>query len=119
MTDVSLLMVLLAAGKGVRMRSDLPKVLHPIGGRPMLAHTLATAQAAGARRLALVVGPDAERVRSEAKRLAPEVEIFEQPTQDGTADAVLAARSALDTTCATCWSCSPILRSSKQTPFAN
>lgn len=96
MTDVSLLMVLLAAGKGVRMRSDVPKVLHPIGGQPMLGHTLATAQAAGAHRLALVVGPGAERVRSEAKRLAPEVEIFEQPTQAGTADAVLAARPVLD-----------------------
>lgn len=96
MTETSLLIVLLAAGKGVRMRSDLPKVLHPIGGRPMLGHTLATAQAAGAGRLALVVGPEAGPVRAEAARIAPDIEIFEQPIQAGTGDAVLAARAALE-----------------------
>ena len=42
------LIIVLAAGKGVRMRSDLPKVLHRIGGRSMLAHVLATALEAGA-----------------------------------------------------------------------
>ena len=96
MTETSLLIVLLAAGKGVRMRSDLPKVLHCIGGRPMLGHTLATAQAAGAGRLALVVGPEAGPVRAEAARIAPDIEIFEQPIQAGTGDAVLAARAALE-----------------------
>ena len=96
MTENPLLIVLLAAGKGVRMRSDLPKVLHPIGGRPMLAHTVATAQAAGASRLALVVGPGAGPVRAEAARIAPNTEIFEQPVQAGTGDAVLAARAALE-----------------------
>ena len=96
MTETSLLIVLLAAGKGVRMRSDLPKVLHGIGGRPMLGHTLATAQAAGAGRLALVVGPEAGPVRAEAARIAPDIEIFEQPVQAGTGDAVLAARAALE-----------------------
>lgn len=96
MTDASLLIVLLAAGKGVRMRSDLPKVLHAIGSRPILSHTLATAQAAGAARLALVVGTEADAVRAEAQRIAPAVEIFEQPTQKGTGNAVLAARAALD-----------------------
>ena len=40
MNDIPLLTILLAAGKGVRMRSDLPKVLHPIGGQSMLAHVL-------------------------------------------------------------------------------
>ena len=52
-----LLIVVLAAGKGVRMRSDKPKVLHAIAGRSMLGHTLATALAAGASRLAVVVAP--------------------------------------------------------------
>ena len=96
MIDTSLLIVALAAGKGVRMRSNLPKVLHPVGGRSMLAHVLATAQSAGASRLALVVGPDVAAVRVEAMRVAPHIEIFEQPHQAGTADAVLAARVALD-----------------------
>lgn len=44
----SLLTITLAAGKGERMRSELPKVLHRIGGRSMLAHVLAAAQSAGA-----------------------------------------------------------------------
>jgi bifunctional UDP-N-acetylglucosamine pyrophosphorylase/glucosamine-1-phosphate N-acetyltransferase len=96
MTDGSPLFVLLAAGKGVRMRSQLPKVLHPIGGRPMLAHVVATAQAAGARKLALVVAPGADLARAEAARAAPGVEVFEQPAQAGTADAVLAARPVLE-----------------------
>jgi bifunctional UDP-N-acetylglucosamine pyrophosphorylase/glucosamine-1-phosphate N-acetyltransferase len=90
---------MLAAGKGVRMRSRLPKVLHPIGGRSMLAHVLATATSAGASRLALVVGPGAAAkespVRAEAVRAAPAIEMFEQPSQAGTADAVLAAGEAL------------------------
>ena len=90
------LIIVLAAGKGVRMRSDLPKVLHRIGGRSMLAHVLATAQEAGAGRLALVVGPGMEAVRAEAKAVAPDIEIFEQANQAGTADAVLAARPALE-----------------------
>ena len=96
MTDTPLLIVALAAGKGVRMRSDLPKVLHPIGGRSMLAHVLATAQAAGAQRLALVVGPGAARVRTEAATVAPSIETFEQPVPAGTGSAVLASRPALE-----------------------
>ena len=96
MAESPLLIVILAAGKGVRMRSVRPKVLHPIGGRSMLAHALDVARSAGAGRLALVVGPGAEEVRAEAKRLAPDIEIFEQPVQAGTANAVLAARAALE-----------------------
>ena len=95
-SEASLLTVLLAAGKGVRMRSALPKVLHPVGGRSMLGHALAAAQAAGARRVALVVAPETDRVALEAKRLAPNIEIFEQSVQAGTAHAVLAARAALE-----------------------
>ncbi|HJU30224.1 MAG TPA: bifunctional UDP-N-acetylglucosamine diphosphorylase/glucosamine-1-phosphate N-acetyltransferase GlmU, partial [Hyphomicrobiaceae bacterium] len=91
-----LLTVILAAGKGVRMRSSLPKVLHAIAGRSMLGHALATARSAGAARIALVVAPGMDLVRDEALRLAAGVEIFEQPTQAGTAHAVLAARPALE-----------------------
>jgi bifunctional UDP-N-acetylglucosamine pyrophosphorylase/glucosamine-1-phosphate N-acetyltransferase len=96
MTDQPLLIVILAAGKGVRMRSALPKVLHRIAGLSMLGHVLTTARAAGATRLALVVGPGMDAVRVEANKLAPGIEIFEQTNQAGTADAVLAARPALE-----------------------
>ncbi|MET0192068.1 MAG: NTP transferase domain-containing protein, partial [Hyphomicrobiaceae bacterium] len=90
------LIIVLAAGKGVRMRSDLPKVLHRIGGRSMLAHVLTTALEAGASRLALVVAPGMEAVRAEAEAAAPGIDVFEQTRQAGTADAVLAARSAIE-----------------------
>ena len=96
MTELPLLIVVLAAGKGVRMRSEIPKVLHAIAGRSMLAHVLAGARAAGAARLALVVAPGMEAVRAEAAKVAPGIDIFEQATQAGTGHAVLAARPALE-----------------------
>jgi bifunctional UDP-N-acetylglucosamine pyrophosphorylase/glucosamine-1-phosphate N-acetyltransferase len=99
MSQQPLLIIVLAAGKGVRMRSDLPKVLHSIGGRSMLGHVLATARQAGATRLALVVGPGMESVRAEATKAAAGIEIFEQASQAGTGDAVLAARPALENHC--------------------
>jgi bifunctional UDP-N-acetylglucosamine pyrophosphorylase/glucosamine-1-phosphate N-acetyltransferase len=95
MVHSPLLVVVLAAGKGVRMRSDLPKVLHPIGGRSMLAHLLATVGQLGAQRIAVVVGPGMDGVRAETARVAPGAEVFEQAEQLGTAHAVLAARAAL------------------------
>jgi bifunctional UDP-N-acetylglucosamine pyrophosphorylase/glucosamine-1-phosphate N-acetyltransferase len=91
-----LLIVVLAAGKGVRMRSSLPKVLHGIAGRSMLAHALATARLAGAASLAVVVAPGMEAVRAEAERIAPGIEVFEQAQQAGTGDALLSARPALE-----------------------
>jgi bifunctional UDP-N-acetylglucosamine pyrophosphorylase/glucosamine-1-phosphate N-acetyltransferase len=96
MTDQPLLIVVLAAGKGVRMRSAIPKVLHGVGGRSMLAHALGIARAAGAAKLALVIAPGMEAVRAEAMRVAPGIAIFEQAHQAGTGDAVLAARPALE-----------------------
>ena len=96
MTEHPLLIVVLAAGKGVRMRSAIPKVLHGIAGRSMLAHVLAIARSAGAARLALVVAPGMEAVRAEAAKAAPGIEVFEQATQAGTGHAVLAARPALE-----------------------
>jgi bifunctional UDP-N-acetylglucosamine pyrophosphorylase/glucosamine-1-phosphate N-acetyltransferase len=95
MADSPLLVVVLAAGKGVRMHSALPKVMHPIGGRSMLSQVLANAVALGAGCIAVVVGRDMEPVRAEAARVAPQSEIFEQSEQLGTAHAVLAARPAL------------------------
>ncbi len=95
MTQTPLLVVVLAAGKGVRMQSDLPKVLHCIAGQSMLAHVLAAAAQLGPERIALVVGPDMPAVRAEAARVRPDVEVFEQPQALGTAHAVLAAQGAI------------------------
>jgi bifunctional UDP-N-acetylglucosamine pyrophosphorylase / glucosamine-1-phosphate N-acetyltransferase len=63
LNPVSLDVIVLAAGVGKRMRSDLPKVLHPLGGRPLLAHVLATARALAPRRIVIVHGHGAEEVR--------------------------------------------------------
>ncbi len=55
--------VVLAAGKGTRMKSDLAKVLHPLAGRPLIAHVLDIVRGAGIRRAVVVVGHQAQRVR--------------------------------------------------------
>lgn len=90
-----LLVVVLAAGQGTRMKSALPKVLHKIGGRSMLGHVLAVAQSIGANAMSVVVGPGMDAVRAEALVHAPGANVFVQEQQRGTADAVLAARAAL------------------------
>lgn len=95
MSKRTCLAIVLGAGEGTRMRSSLPKVLHTIGGRSLIAHVLETAGEAGAVQIAVVVGPDHEAVVGEAKRVAPQAEVFEQVERLGTAHAVLAARTAL------------------------
>lgn len=79
------------------MKSSLPKILHKVAGRSMVAHVIAAAQAAGVERIAVVVGPGREDVGAEAKRMAPDAAIFTQTERLGTAHAVLAARAALST----------------------
>ncbi|HEY5226407.1 MAG TPA: bifunctional UDP-N-acetylglucosamine diphosphorylase/glucosamine-1-phosphate N-acetyltransferase GlmU [Methylovirgula sp.] len=88
------LAVVLAAGEGKRMASRKPKVLHELAGRTMLAHVLAAIAAAGADRIAVVVGAGQDAVAAEAKRIAPQADIFVQETPLGTAHAVLAAKAA-------------------------
>ncbi len=97
MTTPPLLIIVLAAGKGTRMKSVLPKVLHKIAGRSLLGHVLALAHSAKADSLVTVVGPDMQAVEAEAKGLASASGIFVQHQQLGTADAVLAARDAIKT----------------------
>jgi len=89
------LALILAAGKGTRMKSDLAKVLHPIGGRSLLAHVVALARETGASRLGVVIGPDMANVGREARAGFDNAELFVQHQQNGTADAVLAARDML------------------------
>jgi bifunctional UDP-N-acetylglucosamine pyrophosphorylase/glucosamine-1-phosphate N-acetyltransferase len=95
MSRPPLLVVVLAAGQGTRMKSALPKVLHKVGGRSMLGHVLALAQGIGADALSVVVGPGMDTVRAEALKHAPDAKVYVQEQQRGTADAVLAARDAL------------------------
>ncbi|GAB4067437.1 bifunctional UDP-N-acetylglucosamine diphosphorylase/glucosamine-1-phosphate N-acetyltransferase GlmU [Ancylobacter sonchi] len=91
-----LLVIILAAGEGTRMKSALPKVMHKVAGRSMVGHVLETAKAAGAAEIAVVIGPDHDQVAAEARRLAPEASVFVQRERLGTAHAVLAAREALE-----------------------
>ena len=81
--------VILAAGKGTRMRSDLPKVLHPIGGVPMLGRVIASAKALGDVSITVVIGHGAGLIR---ERFADSgVEFVEQSEQLGTGHAVAQA----------------------------
>ena len=82
--------VILAAGKGTRMKSDMAKVLHPICGRPMLAYPVDTARAVGAEKIVVVVGHQSDVVR-EAFGEAGLV-FVEQRQQLGTAHAILQTR---------------------------
>ena len=90
------LAIVLAAGEGTRMRSALPKVLHAIAGRSLLAHVLTAVAQAQVDATAVVVGPGQEAVAAEAQRVAPGAQCFVQETRRGTADAVLAARAAIE-----------------------
>src|SRR5262244_1056182 len=83
--------VVLAAGKGTRMKTDLPKVLHKLAGRPMIAHVLANLAPLGCERIAVVIGPGMEGV---AAVVAPHATAL-QAEPLGTGHAVLAARAAL------------------------
>ncbi|MCL4766685.1 MAG: bifunctional UDP-N-acetylglucosamine diphosphorylase/glucosamine-1-phosphate N-acetyltransferase GlmU [Hyphomicrobiaceae bacterium] len=95
MASRPLLTIVLAAGKGTRMKSAVPKVLHRVGGLSLLGHALRATGSLGAGAVAVVIGPDMEAVRSEALALAPGTGIFVQDQQLGTAHAVLAARAAI------------------------
>jgi len=91
----SCLAIVLAAGEGTRMQSSIPKVLHKIGGLPLVGHVLRAVQTAGATRLAVVVGFGGDEVAAAVKPLAAKAGIFTQTKRLGTAHAVLAARAAL------------------------
>ncbi|WP_167093548.1 bifunctional UDP-N-acetylglucosamine diphosphorylase/glucosamine-1-phosphate N-acetyltransferase GlmU [Parvibaculum indicum] len=87
--------IILSAGKGTRMKSRLPKVLHKIAGRPMLGHVLSVVSELPNARSVLVVGPDMEEVATYAKGLAPDTGIAVQAEQLGTAHAALMAQSEI------------------------
>ena len=87
--------LILAAGKGTRMKSSLPKVLHEIAGVPMVGHVIARALDIGAAPIALVVGPGMESLVEIAFEIGGDIDIAIQKEQLGTAHAVLAAKPVL------------------------
>ncbi|MFN4100931.1 MAG: bifunctional UDP-N-acetylglucosamine diphosphorylase/glucosamine-1-phosphate N-acetyltransferase GlmU, partial [Pararhodobacter sp.] len=93
---MSVSLVILAAGQGSRMNSDLPKVLHPLGGAPLLVHAMRAGSVLGPERVVVVTGHGAEAVAKAAKAEDPEVLIAHQSEQLGTAHAVAQARPALE-----------------------
>ncbi|WP_297111221.1 bifunctional UDP-N-acetylglucosamine diphosphorylase/glucosamine-1-phosphate N-acetyltransferase GlmU [uncultured Devosia sp.] len=91
-----LLSIILAAGEGTRMKSALPKVLHPVGGLPVVSHVLRTVQAFGSK-VAVVVGPNHEAVEAAVTRFEASAHISRQEQRLGTAHAVQQARTAYET----------------------
>ncbi len=87
--------IILAAGKGTRMKSDLPKVLHPVCGRPMLAYVLDACQAAGCNPLVTVIGHQAHLVRQAFAAYDGPVRWVEQTEQLGTGHAVMVCQDEL------------------------
>jgi bifunctional UDP-N-acetylglucosamine pyrophosphorylase/glucosamine-1-phosphate N-acetyltransferase len=102
--------ILLAAGQGTRMKSDLPKVLHPVAGKPMIWHTLEAARFASTETPVVIVGHGAEAV---IKTLGNAARTVVQAQQLGTAHAVLQADSLLRGTTGlvlVCYADMPLLR---------
>ncbi|MFZ9256504.1 MAG: bifunctional UDP-N-acetylglucosamine diphosphorylase/glucosamine-1-phosphate N-acetyltransferase GlmU [Burkholderiaceae bacterium] len=86
--------VILAAGMGKRMQSDLPKVLHPLAGKPLLSHVISTAKALNPSRICVVYGHGGDLVPSQLA--AEDVRFVLQSPQLGTGHAVMQASDALD-----------------------
>lgn len=93
---MSISCVILAAGQGTRMNSDLPKVLHQVAGAPLVVHTMKTASAIGADRIVVVTGHGSAAVTSTVQAWEPDALTVQQTEQLGTAHAVQQARSALE-----------------------
>ena len=93
---MNIALIILAAGKGTRMQSELPKVLHKVAGAPMLIHAMRAGRALEPKRTIIVAGHGFEAVSAAARAEDPEVEIVRQEAQLGTGHAVDQARAALD-----------------------
>ncbi len=94
MTDIAL--IVLAAGKGTRMKSAQPKVMHRAGGRSLLGHVLAAAAGLAPKRAVVVVGPEMDAVGLEAQRSFPGCRVAIQQERKGTAHAVSMAKASLE-----------------------
>ena len=88
MADRPVAIVVLAAGQGSRMQSDLPKVLHRLGGVPLVGHALAVARTLEPEQVIVVAGHGADQVNAAVARIDPEARLVLQPEQLGTGHAV-------------------------------
>ncbi|VXB16026.1 bifunctional glucosamine-1-phosphate N-acetyltransferase/UDP-N-acetylglucosamine pyrophosphorylase [Microbacterium sp. 8M] len=95
MTQNALAIIVLAAGQGTRMKSRLPKVLHPIAGRTLVGHVLATASRLGADTIEVVVRHERDQVVAALEAEHPDVVIVDQDEIPGTGRAVQVALDAL------------------------
>ena len=95
MGERSCLAIVLAAGEGTRMRSSLPKVLHRVAGRTLLAHVIRAADATGDVKVAVIAPPGQSGFAEEANGQNVPVTIFQQKERRGTAHAVLTAKEAI------------------------
>ncbi|WP_022889994.1 bifunctional UDP-N-acetylglucosamine diphosphorylase/glucosamine-1-phosphate N-acetyltransferase GlmU [Agromyces italicus] len=95
MTDQNLAIIVLAAGQGTRMKSSLPKMLHPLAGAPIVGHVLATARALDAAHVLAVVRHEREQVASAIEAGFPGTVLVDQDEIDGTGRAVELAVAAL------------------------
>ncbi len=92
----SFVAIVLAAGQGTRMKSTLPKVLHPLLGRPMVSYPVQAALEAGAERVVVVLGHGRDQVQAElARRFDARVQTALQPEQRGTGDAARCGAQAV------------------------
>ena len=89
-------LIVLAAGEGTRMRSELPKVLHEVAGAPLISHALAAGRALSPSRIVVVAGHGADLVRVAVAAEAPEAQVVIQRERRGTAHALAQARPALE-----------------------
>ncbi len=93
---MSIAVVILAGGKGTRMQSDLPKVLHPLAQVPILAHAIRSARFSDPEKMVIVAGHGFSQVAKAALEFAPDAIVVEQAEQLGTGHAVAQAKSALE-----------------------
>ncbi len=87
-----LTIIILAAGDGTRMKSATPKLLHQIGGLPIIGHVIRAAQNVGADNLAIITSPNNNQLTDYISSIAREAQIFTQNERKGTAHAVLMAK---------------------------
>ncbi|MEM9845952.1 MAG: NTP transferase domain-containing protein, partial [Pseudomonadota bacterium] len=92
---MSLALIVLAAGQGTRMKSDLPKVLHEVGGAPLVHHAVSAGRALNPARVVLVTGHAAVQVEDVVERFDPGVEFVRQDDPLGTGHAVAQAAPLL------------------------